>query len=274
MDSNVMHGATTANRWWGSFEIPIERCGRWGIGALTLWIERHPEYWTVCRDRAEDADLQRAEVAIPCEEDGDDRGVVSRFGARADSVSLRIQPAHADRPVVITPEQPFTLPPKRSVHLYVSLPLWFQVIDEEGSPPLLDEPIVRPTDTWHGPNTRTGELCYASRTRARVRPSAVLLPEAIAPLEVRNRSEVHLQIERVKLPTPHLSVLVSSRGQLWTESIVFEQVAGQAEAEVRIETNRDAQSLALETVSGPRARTEKKLVWQAFGGLFGSGPGW
>ena len=261
---------TKSVAWWGAFQIPLGTCARWEIGPLSLWIERHREYWTVVQDREDDPFLDRSSVVIPAEIPEPTPGRVQRFGTSGEFKELRILPAHADRPVVVTPEQPFTLPPKRSIHLHVSLPLWYQVLDAEEGAPFLDEAVVRPSDTWHGPNTRSGQICYASRTRANVNVVGRLPHRVVAPLEVRNDSASDLQVERIKLPTPHLSVLVDDRGELWTESIVFERSNGQ-QSGIRIGSDSAQAGRDMERLSAPRLKAEKKLVWQTFGEIFGTG---
>jgi hypothetical protein len=264
--------AKKSKPWWGTFQVPLDTCARWEIGPLSLWMERRREYWTVVRDRDADPFLNRSNVIMPVEPPREPApGKTQRFGASGESGSLKIRPMHADRPVVITPEQPFTLPPKRTVHLYVSLPLWYQVIDGEEGGPLIDEAVVRPSDTWHGPNTLVGQICYASRTRANVELVGRLPHRVVAPLEVRNGSETDLRVERIKLPTPHLSILADERGELWAEAVVFEKAEGQAQAGIRIEPDPRPQGQQLEVLSAPRLRAEKKFVWHAFGEIFGTG---
>lgn len=257
--------------WWGTVEVPLDSCACWQIGPLTLWIARHAEYWTTVRNRAEDPFQARAAVTIPsrCPEERVDE--VARFGAAGESGQLTVKPVHADRPVVITPESPFTLPPKRRIHLYVSLPLWYQVQDGSPGAVILDEAIVQPSDTWHGPNTRIGQLCYASRTRAGVVLMDRLPHRVIAPLEVRNDSGTELKVERVKVPTPHLSVFADEHGELWTESIVFQKEDSEAQADIRIEPDSRPAGRTMELLSGPRMRAEKKFAWHAFGEIFGTG---
>jgi hypothetical protein len=257
--------------WWGTFQIPMGTGARWEIGPLSLWIERRREYWTVMRDREDDPFLHRSSVAIPAESWEPVPGKTERYGAARESGSLKIRPMHADRPVVITPEEPLTLPPKRTIHLYVSLPLWYQVIDGEEGVPFIDEAVVRPSDTWHGPNTRVGQLCYASRTRANVDPVGRLPHRVVAPLEVRNGSETDLRVERIRLPTPYLSIFADERRELWTEAVVFEKAEGQAQADIRIEPDPRPQGQKLELLSAPRLKAEKKFVWHAFGEIFGTG---
>ncbi|MEZ4649901.1 MAG: hypothetical protein R3E97_14150 [Candidatus Eisenbacteria bacterium] len=275
--------------WWGGFEIPTGSCARWEIGPFLMWIQRNEEDWTVTRERHSDPFRDHCEVEIPADppptregshtepQTGLHAGTLGepeppqRYAALEGSRTVYIAPAHADRPVVITPEQSFSLPPRRTVHLFVSLPLWLQFRDEPGGVPLIDDPLFRPSDTWHGPNTRVGQVCYASRTRAAFAPIGRLPHRIVTPFEVRNRSEKDLKVERIKLPTPHLSVLVDDDGGLWTEAVIFEQPAGTDPPDVRIEPEVMNGPKNLELLSGPRTRMEKKFVWHAFGDFFANG---
>ena len=290
-------GSSAFPSWWGSFQIPEGSCGRWEIGPFFMWIQRNAEDWTVMRQRHKDPFRDHWDVEIPtappCPASGKDEAPASpadwagkvphdevgasppdppqRYAALEGSGTVHITPAHADRPVVITPEQSFFLPPKRTVHLFVSLPLWLQFRDEPDGVPMIDDALFRPSDTWHGPNTQVGQVCYASRTRAAFAPIGRLPHRIVTPFEVRNRSEKDVKVERIKLPTPHLSVLVDEQGGLWTEAVIFEQPPGVDPPDVRIEPGTTNGSQKLEVLSGPRTRMEKKFVWHAFGDLFGNG---
>ena len=71
--------------------------------------------------------------------------------------------------------------------IYVSSPVWIRLETATGT--LLDElPTIRQSDTWHGPNTREGELCYASRTFCRTNIDALPIRQnrALSPVIIYN----------------------------------------------------------------------------------------
>src|SRR5439155_1571474 len=80
---------------------------------------------------------------------------------------------------------------------------------------------LRLSDTWYGPNTREGELCYSSKTFCRthladlpLRPHRVLTP-----VSIQNNAKDPLLLEQLSLPLPYLSTYVDENGSLWTEEI-------------------------------------------------------
>ena len=116
---------------------------------------------------------------------------------------IALTPALADRPVVARPEKPFCLPAGAEAVVYVSSPLWV-VLSTAQDLKLAEIPIVRPSDTWLGPSTREGELCYASRTFLRL--SLDNLPRrphrATSMVRILNHADTALPLRALKLPAP------------------------------------------------------------------------
>ena len=83
----------------------------------------------------------------------------------------------------------------------------------------------RPSDTWFGPSTLEGELCYESKTAVRFNLDNVPRRphRAISVVRIRNRTDTQLSLERLKIPLPNLSLFGTEDGQLWTESITLER---------------------------------------------------
>ena len=138
--------------------------------------------------------------------------------------SLRVVPLLPDRSLVVRPHTEVSVPPGQSVAIYVSAPLWVGL--EVGTPGaddswvrILDAPVDRPPDTWFGDSTRSGELCYAGRTVARLQLENVKLPpeRALTEVAVRNRSTRLLSFSRLRLPLPHLRLYRDAQGAIWTE---------------------------------------------------------
>ncbi|GAB4264548.1 MAG: hypothetical protein Kow0092_16300 [Deferrisomatales bacterium] len=258
--------------WWGSFELAEGQTGRWRVGALTLWIRRDPAEWTVAHVSADDPFDTSAEVQVPAEEPLPEEGVtLSRFAARKTYGHLRVQPILPDRPVVSRPEVPFHVLAEDEVRVYVSSPVWVKI--EAGRPlrPLLEVAPYRVSDTWFGPNTREGELCYAGRTRCRHEPED--LPRrpqrAVTPVVVRNRAEKTLAVERLNLPAPLLSLYASPAGALWTQPLVVEIAREGATAEIRIERKAPPEAPGAVLLTGPREDAGKNMLTRALGALIG-----
>jgi hypothetical protein len=194
----------------------------------------------------------------------------TRFGHRDTTEELRLLPAHADRPLVVNVRVPFVLLPGQEVQLYISSPLWLQVELGQRFALAQEIPLFRPSDTWFGPNTLQGELCYASRTGARLEVGNLpIRPQrAISAVEIRNRASSQLRIERLKFPMPNLSIFADTMGHFWTEQLRLDREHDGDDASVRLEKKPPAEVGETKRIAGPRARATKKFLTRAFGRLF------
>lgn len=209
--------------WWGHFNIAEAGSIKKQIGPLSLVVRQEPGEWRIYYDRSaewletqadqEDTSLEQFRV---CDETLKERYVLHDTPQYVDLV-----PALADRSVVIQPEKPFYIPAQQHATLFISSPLWVKIAYDDGENMLTEIPIIRPSDTWFGPNTMEGESCYASRTSARM--SAHDLPRrfhrAITPVQIYNESTSHLLLERINLPVPYLDLYEAVNEQLWTQAV-------------------------------------------------------
>lgn len=141
----------------------------------------------------------------------------SRWALPGAVTHLRLDPALPDRPVVVTPEEPFRLVHGAQARIFVRVPLWARVAVEPGSSYLLDTPSVIMSDTWWG-DAMDGELCYWLTTSARRAVEAHHFePQlAITALHMENDSGQDLLVDRLALRVVHLSLF--RRGhEIWSE---------------------------------------------------------
>jgi hypothetical protein len=260
--------------WWGEFEIAEDATAYWHIGPLEIWVRRTAKEWLIgTNDRGEPSDgtlvagVAQDQSQPPPGEEAD----WQRFGFRQTTDTIVLTPRLAPRPLVVKPETKFALPEKEEVTMFIGSPLWIQF--ELGEPPsnVLETAIARPSDTWFGPSTMTGELCYAGRTRARLRLDdlEVLPHRAVSSFRVRNQAKSALVLDRLKLPMPNLSVFTAADGRLWTETVTLERREDGDLAELMLGKGPPAEVQPAKRQSGPRSRPEKGLLIRAFGGLFG-----
>jgi hypothetical protein len=258
--------------WWGTFSVEEDTANCWRVGALTVWIERRREEWRISHASTDDPFETAVEITTPAEEilpEGD--VTLHRFAAKRTENGLKITPVLPDRPLVSRPDTPFHVLAGDDVLVYVSSPVWMKI--EAGAPPrsLLELPIYRSSDTWFGPNTREGELCYASRTACRQDHDD--LPRrphrAVTPLRIRNRTEATLLIERLNVPVPNLSLYATSRGALWTQTVTVEIEREGGTAELRTGTKAPSEAQGATLVSGPREEQDTNIFTRALGALIG-----
>jgi len=259
-----------ANTWWGQYVLPPQRPTYWAVGPLSLIAERRATEWQIgIATGVDPLSLQCivASAEVPALELQRELRVAFRHAPEA----ITLQAALADRPVVVRTADALCIPPGERVTLFVSTAVWLQISFDQG-PPILDQPTLRPPDTWFGPDSRTGEICYASRTRAKTDESQAghWVSRAITPVRVRNQSATPLQIDQIKLPIPNLAAYADNRGYLWTDAVLMECTESTGAVMVRIDS-RDRPTADWTRVASPRIAVGGRRIPDAFALLFGHG---
>lgn len=270
MDTDVPN--EEARRWWGEFEVPAESWRRWRIGSLALWVQRLDSEWRLawCHEPSGDVS-EMPEANLPAPEGPPETAKLERVASHRLGERLLVSPRLADRPVVVRPETSFRLAPGGEVELFVGTPLWIHLRTSEPVQQLLDLPSRRLPDSWFGPSTTEGELCYASRTGARLRrenlrPSPRL---ALTRVHLSNRGDDDLLLERLNLPVPNLALFVGRGERLWTEAVSVERGADAKLAEVRIEPAPPDDAGMAERIGEARVRMTRNVFSRALGALLG-----
>jgi hypothetical protein len=267
--------------WWGAYELADGDVGRWQIGPRTLWLYHTAHEWRVLARAGEDSLEASSHVDCPLppeERDavlGDDfeADEVHRYSYRQTTRTVTLRPALADRPVVVRPEDPLSVPAGEEVTLYLSTPLWIQVLIGEGDDPVHELPSHRGSDTWFGTSTRAGELCYAARTAGRLALDDVPLRRhrAVTPLRVRNEATDTLPIERVQLPTQHLALYRAPNGFVWTQGVTMRRARAGEGAQVDVADGPPTSTVpdldAPDRIADPRSTDRKGLVVNTFRAL-------
>lgn len=220
-------GTTT---WFGDVRIEQGDAAWWRVGLLELRIVHRAREWRIGWWQSDEPDADaavRAEHDVgPETEDWPGDASVLRF-ATGDSASpmLRLSPRLADRPIVARPELPFSVMAGEETELYLGTPIWIEV-GRPGATPLCEVPCRRLSDTWFGPSTISGELGYATATKARLRAENLPLGPQRALTRVRlvNRASNPLRLERISLPVPNLKLYHDAgSGAFWTQSVTVER---------------------------------------------------
>jgi len=260
--------AAAVTSWWGVQQLQQGETGRCRIGPLTLWIQRLPHEWRLLEQRIDDSaaydyGFTRSADGMPTV-DG-----MRRYGMSDASGALELHPRLADRPMVTRPEHPFVVPADDEIVVHVSTPLWVRVAAGEPRKVLAELPIKRPSDTWFGPPTGEGELCYASRTFLRLNQQSVPRRphRALTAVKIINRSEAALDIEALKLPVSHLALYRCDDG-LWTEDVTFERQRAGDFAALRVKQRAPSGAAGAVQIAEPRVRGEGNLVVRAFSAIF------
>jgi hypothetical protein len=256
--------------WWGIFEIVPEASVRWEIGPLRFSVRHKAQEWQVCQTNDGQAESDEISCHITPGESLEAEGATpERYLFTRTQDTLQVSPCLADRPVIVRPANPFRVQPGQEATIFVSSPLWVRLEVHEPRNKLGEFPIQRPSDTWFGPSTLEGELCYASRTQGRL--SLEELPQrphrAVTPVTIRNLGAEALLLERLSLPVPFLSLYSTDEGNLWTEGVTMVREADTDIAGITIAEHVPPQAAATHRVAEPRKKAEKNMLMRAFGAL-------
>jgi len=279
--------SATPSPWWGPASLEMDTGGEWHVGPSTLWVYRSAYDWRVIVRPSTDpitADpmAHRSGRQVPVDpeamsgvlESEDDDLVTQRFSVQDTSEAVALRPALADRPVVVRPEHPLSVLPNEAVTLYLSTPLWVRIELVESERRLMEVPSHRMSDTWFGPSTREGILCYATRTAGRLRLDRLplRLHRALTPLTVENQADEPLALERIQLPVPHLSVYATPDDVLWTDPVQMTHRSVDAGAAVDIQEGPPPDRAEATLLQPPREEKKHGLftsTFSAVGALFG-----
>lgn len=267
MDAQTRH----TRRWWGDHELAMNEGARFRVGPLHLHLRRRPYEWQVASLSHGDPKDETAEVEVPSATPPPAGAALRRYTMQTTPARFRLSARLADRPVVIKPESPLFVPPGEHVTLFVGSPLWVVVSVGDPAVELAELPAHRATDTWFGPNTRVGDLCYGSRTLARLRleDCTVRPHRAITAMDVRNDAGTELLIEQVQLPAPRLALFVTADDTFWTQSVTLVRESDSDRVRLRIADSAYPAGGVLRRVAEPRDAGGGNLIFQAFSRLFG-----
>lgn len=255
-----------AGRWWGEFELAEDERRWWSLGPLLLGAERKQREWRFGYEESPDGIAASAETNRAL----DELANAGRFVFANPGAEIRLTPALADRPVVTRPLSPLYIAPGEEAMLFVSSPAWVRIEAVEPKVELADIPVARPSDTWFGPSTREGELCYATRTHGRLRLEDLPVQpyRIITPLEITNESKSELKLERVSLPVRYLTIYSSSAHDLWTQEVKMRCEDEAQLVTMRIKEHVPSQISGAELVAPPRKQQEAQVIKRALSSLF------
>ncbi|MDH5217198.1 MAG: hypothetical protein OEX19_05865 [Gammaproteobacteria bacterium] len=257
--------------WWGSFTFNDRQILRWKIGPLTIFVRYLSKEWQITYERLEEfGDSESTWCVDQVDSIPEEFGNTSRYIFGKASNVLTVTPILADRPVISRPRSPFNLALGEETTLYVSTPLWVELAVGDSKIKLDEIAMQRPSDTWFGPSTREGELCYASSTYCRL--GLEELPQryhrAITPVLIRNQANSALSVERLNVPAPHLPLYTTPSGQLWTPKIVLTREEDGEMAALRIEKNPPEEARDGMEVRKPRKVSSEGVLIRAFNAMF------
>lgn len=215
----------TCSPWWQPTDMRPGECWHLGVGTLSVYVQYRADQWLIATKEHPDNQENYAVIRERLEQLPEDV-TASRFVFRQAPNRLRLVPRSLDRPVVVKTEQPVQVPPGENIVFYISSPVCVSVELPQQPLVLQETPTLQLSDTWFGPSTQVGAMCYAARTHARnSRADVPLRPHrAVTPVTVSNRTEGFLAIERLSIPVPLLALYGAADGSLWTDPVILTQL--------------------------------------------------
>jgi hypothetical protein len=245
---------------WGEHTLTVDTPLEFAVGTLRANVQRSAMEWIVQYRYDQDRYVRESAQTT----------TRLRFVFGDTDERLVVAPATADRNVVARPNEPIGIPAHERATLYVSSLLWLQASISDKSLMLADLPVQIMSDTWFGPSTREGELCYSNETQARLSLDKLSRrPERlITPVTVVNAGDDTLTVDRVNLPLPLLSVYQGPES-LWTQELVITREQTLATARVTFHQRPPAHLEEAPMVTEPRRKDNQSGVTRALELLFG-----
>jgi hypothetical protein len=262
--------------WWGRHTIEPNRSDLWQLGPMRVWIQHSTHEWRVAWHYSGDL-LDSTVRSVPGarnEMPPSEAKVVNCVFGSAAREDLIFSPSLPDRSVITRPSTPLFILPNEKVTLYVVNPLWLRIEMPQGqnqAAKLIQEiPTYQLSDTWFGPMSSAGELCYASTAPAYLdlKEVPLRLHCAISSVSIRNSGFDALRLDRIQVPLSRLSLFYSPRTGFWTNSFSFERRDDNEMAAIKLEAQPPAEASPSQFVTGPRTSTSESGVIRAFSALF------
>ena len=210
---------TPVSHYWRDFKLEENEAIRWKVGTFVLYAQSiHDDLMLAQSTAASGAptDIQYGLTShLPL------HLAWKRWALDRRANTIRITPTLPDRSLVVKTRSPVIVLPNSTVSLYVSLPIWVEVLEQHKNEYITLERFCpqQMSNTWYGDHL-AGELCYALKSRAR-RAREDLAEEpfrAICRFTTHNRSNEALPMEKIRVVPNHLGIF-RSQSQLWTSSI-------------------------------------------------------
>ncbi len=239
----------------------------WQIGTLNLWVHKTEHELSVYHEETdnEPAPLICAETKTAPPDVRWHRWTIGQEKGR-----LRLKPVMPDRPVVVRPENDLTLCVGAEGVFYARIPFWIAVLDTCRTPEnlLCEIPAKSLSNTWFGPNTTTGSLCYDMQTSARRSLEGVEPVEhrALCPVKMKNKSQAPFDFTRVCIHTAHLNIY-SYKNRLWTSRVDLTYRGEGKQDIISYNDNWFAEGAEAQIVSERKLRVEGKLFRRSLDSL-------
>lgn len=259
------------NTWWGEFSFSLNEVKCWRIGERCIAIKRSEHEWTVW-DQTTPTEINKPiKVSKPKVKETFADVKFERFTLAQTTEKLVIEPSLADRAMVVRPSKSITVMPGEKVTLFVSTPIWMTIMRDGHDTPMADIPFWRPSDSWFGPSTMKGDMCYSKYTDARMDINLIekRAHRAITCVTLINDQKEYLHIHRLNLPVPSLRVYVNDNGEFWTDQVNILQTQEHSKSVSDVSQSPPELAQTMQLVSESREQSKKPSFMSSIKSLIG-----
>lgn len=182
---------------------------------------------------------------------------------------ISLTPVFPDRPLIVAPEDAFWLLAGAEARVYVRVPLSVMVeaLGTDRSA-LATVPTFVYSDTWWG-TVEEGELCHWLGTHARRRITEDLYTHhmAICPLQLVNRSEEDLHVEKIALRVAYLSLYAHEGRAIWSDETRVRYAGDFEGSRLEMSGNAPGEAPGAELLAPPRERMARGFRARTFARL-------
>ncbi len=238
------------------------------FGKLRFHCTRLASEWQISQSW-EDEDFISAEFAIDFVVPSSVPTFRYIVGSTKDFIS--IIPRLPKTSIVVHPTSPILVPKGTDVTFYISSTLWLDIEMSSGKSKCNHEvPLQIDSETWFGDNKYEGELCCSSTTHARMNFNA--LPKhfgrSVTALNLKNKSGKTIQVDRLNVPIPFLSLFQNENNYSFTNDVFVELEGDNEDVDISIKRLHSALFGNTHKVSDPRKSQLKGAFKKAVNTFF------
>jgi hypothetical protein len=258
-------GKSGAN-WWGHYEVPIDGWRLFELGQMRVWAGRFAGEWRFATEPNPAGKTEGWETKVV--EAGPEW--FARYAVTDEQNKLLLAPILPERPLVFRPRVPLYLPENQELTVYVEIPLWVAFCSVDPLREVASFPLQVLSDTWFGPTTREGELCYACKTPLAIgfRYRELSSFRATCAISLANRGPTPLKLERIRVRVEALALFQENNGRIWTQDVIFDRTRGNDPIAMQIRPGPPSAAKNATQIAGPRSSESANLVLKALSHLF------
>ena len=203
---------------WKTFELAVGETLVWDVGASCIYASRTGNDWLIALKESEEKEGATIEIhknGIPEDLESE------RWAFKNPRPNITFEPAMPDRPLVVRPLSPLSLPPDSEVQFFINISAFIniRISNLKHETDIGIHPSQKLSNTWFG-NNFEGVFCYSNKSHIRREKAelTVVHNQIICPFNIKNRGNEILKVERICLRVKYLSIW-AGKSRLWSNEV-------------------------------------------------------